>query len=397
MVALACVSIAGAVAHAAAPPEEHPLRLLLSGSLTRDANVFRLPGFVDPQFVLGKSSKSDQIKATAVGLRVDQPYAQQRFQFELTDTAYRYSNFSFLNFDAFDYRGAWLWHLTPRLSGNLSVQRNQVLNSFADFRSFERNVRTIESRRFDLDGWISGGWHVFAAASQYELKNSVAFLEEQDYRTTAGEAGLKYLAQSGSSIALVRRSTDGDYVNRVIDVVNLFDSRFRQTDTELRAKWIASGRSTLYGTLTWLDRRHEHFAQRDFSGAAGRLEYVWTPAGRLQMKLSASRDIASWWDLVSSYYVNNTVAVVPTWRVSARTAVNLRLSRSVRDFRGPVIPVAGPLRSYAVSSAQVGAEWLLRRSVTLSASVQRDRRSSTEAALEFDDTIANLSLLVTFF
>ena len=396
LIALAGATIAGPVARAAAA-EEHTLKLRMSTTLTMDANVFRLPASADLQPVLGKSSKSDEIKATSVGIRFDKAYAQQRLQFELTGTAYRYNNFSFLNFDAFEYRGAWLWHLSPRWSGTLSSERHQSLTSFADYRSFQRNLRSDDAHRFDLDGQVSGGWHVRAAASQTESKNSAIFLEQWDHRSTAGEAGLKYLARSGSWVSLAQRATRGEYLNRALNPFSFFDNKFSQTDTELRANWIASGKSTLTGRLTWLDRRHEHYAERNFSGAAGRLEYVWLPTGKLQLKLSASRDIAFWWDATSSYYVNDTLAIAPTWRPSARTALYLSLNRSVQDFRGPVVPVAGSLRSDTLRSEQLGVDWLPLRNVTLSASVQHSRRGSTLAALEFDDTIAGVTLLLTFF
>jgi len=93
--------------------QEHPVMALIGSSITWDSNVFHLPGSADPQALLGKPTKSDRISATYAGLRVDKPYAQQRFLLDLTGTAYRYDNFSFLDFDALQYQGAWQWHFSP--------------------------------------------------------------------------------------------------------------------------------------------------------------------------------------------------------------------------------------------------------------------------------------------
>jgi len=101
--------------------QEHPVMALIGSSITWDSNVFHLPDSVDPQAQLGRPAKSDRISATYAGLRVDKPYAQQRFLLELTGTAYRYDNFSFLDFNALQYQGSWQWHFTPRVSGTLAA------------------------------------------------------------------------------------------------------------------------------------------------------------------------------------------------------------------------------------------------------------------------------------
>ena len=114
------------------------LNVVAGASLTQDNNVFRLPDDASP--APGFSTKSDRISVGYAGVRIDKPYGQQRFQLDATGTYTRYNTFSFLDFGAFDYRGAWLWHLTPRVSGTLSAERKQALVPFTDFQSFERNV-----------------------------------------------------------------------------------------------------------------------------------------------------------------------------------------------------------------------------------------------------------------
>src|SRR2546425_941976 len=127
-------------------------------SVTWDSNVFRLP---DSLAGLAPNGKSDRISAMYVGLRIDKPYAQQRVLLDATSTAYRHDRFSYLDFDALDYRGAWQWHLTPRVSGVLSAERSQSLVNYADFRNItQRNVRTAENRRASADWLMFGGWHL---------------------------------------------------------------------------------------------------------------------------------------------------------------------------------------------------------------------------------------------
>src|SRR6266550_7672268 len=158
--------------------QEHPVMALIGSSLTWDSNVFHLPSSVDAQALLGKPAKSDRISATYAGLRVDKPYAQQRFLLELTETAYRYDNFSFLDFNALQYQGSWQWHFTPRVSGTLAADRTEALVNYTDFRNAsQRNVRTVQNRSLSMDAWLFGGWHLVGAATQQAATNSVSFLQ----------------------------------------------------------------------------------------------------------------------------------------------------------------------------------------------------------------------------
>src|SRR5437667_11981942 len=91
--------------------QEHPVMALIGSSVTWDSNVFHLPDSVDPQAQLGRPAKSDRIGTTYAGLRVDKPYAQQRFLLDLTEKAYRYDNFTFLAFKELHYQVSWQWHV----------------------------------------------------------------------------------------------------------------------------------------------------------------------------------------------------------------------------------------------------------------------------------------------
>src|SRR6185369_912676 len=74
---------------------------VLGGSVSHDSNVFKL-----------SNAQSDTLTTAFYGLRLDKLYSQQRFQADITQTHNRYSRFSNLNFDALDYRAAWLWQIS---------------------------------------------------------------------------------------------------------------------------------------------------------------------------------------------------------------------------------------------------------------------------------------------
>jgi exopolysaccharide biosynthesis operon protein EpsL len=355
------------------------LEVTLSQALSHDSNVFRLAG---------PSTQSDTISVTAVGLRIDKPYAQQRFQLNATETFTRYASLSRLDSEALDYRAAWLWHLTSRWNGTLTAQRQETLVSFADTQGNQRILRTTDNYGFTLDGAIAGGWHALFGASYNKQKNDQPFLAQPNSRTRNFEAGVKYEAGSGSSVSVIQRLSDGD--NQDADA-------FRQNESELRANWNLTAKSVLLGRVLWIDRQHDVFSARDFSGFAGEFNYVWTPTAKLNFNFGAKRDIAAFFlaSPSSSYRVDDSLSFTPSWQPSAKTTMRVRLERMKSKYRGPLGPEP-TLRSDIQNSALLDLGWNPHRSVALGASLQRVRRSSNVAIAEFDANIATVSVKFSF-
>jgi hypothetical protein len=172
----------GALRADAALPQDRPVMLRVGGSLSWDSNIFRRPA---------GSARQERVSVAYAGLSIDKPYAQQRFRLDVTETAYRYENFSHLDFEALNYLGAWNWRLGPRLSGTANAAREKSLADYGEFRDpSRRNVRTTENFRVAADAWLFGGWHALGALIHVQNRYSVPFPEEGSYRASGGEAGV---------------------------------------------------------------------------------------------------------------------------------------------------------------------------------------------------------------
>ena len=391
-----CAFSAATLVQPAWADEYDTVNVVVSTSLTHDSNVFRLSDSADPQTALGRSTKSDTISVSSVTLRVDKSLSLQRFQLDISETIYRYKNFSFLDFEALEYRGTWLWHLTPRISGTLGADRSKSLVPFGDIRTAQQNLRVVDRQYFTLDAQVTGGWHTLLGASHIEQKDSrVALSSEPSYEATSGEAGIKYVAAPGTSLALIQRHVNGSYTS-TLDPVNLLDDGFRENQSEAVANWNATGKSTFRGRLTWLDRQHDHFPQRDYDALAGEVGFLWSPTAKSRFHFIGRRDVTTWWEPLSSYRVSDTASVAWTWQVTTQAAVLVQLDRVHRDYRGPVVFTTGPLRVDNERSAQLGLNWTPFRSMLLKAGVQHYTRSSNFPGNDFDANVANVSAAMTF-
>lgn len=378
--------------------EQDALNFSLGAGVMFDDNLFRLPG----------AEKSDRILTTNAGIKIDKPYSLQRFQVDANAVDNRYDNYSYLDYTAFNYRAAWLWQLTPGIKGTLSADQQQVLNSFSEFRNFNnqletaRSIQTNQNRIFDVDATIGGGWHLLGGVSELRSRNSITFNAVGDFKQAGANIGIKYVAPSENSIALIQRAYNGTYQGRVADVPSQLDSGFKQRETEAQLQWRLTGKSLIDAKLGYVDREHDNFSSRDYDGVTSRLAYNWQPTGKLGIITSVSRNLYSYQQAANSYYVADTFAINPIWQVTAKTSLSMRYDFSHRDYRGAVAPVT-ERRKDNVQALMFSAEWQPLRTVTVTGALRHEMRSSSfndqNAAggdLEYDANSATISAQLLF-
>ncbi|HEY8117834.1 MAG TPA: XrtB/PEP-CTERM-associated polysaccharide biosynthesis outer membrane protein EpsL [Methylophilaceae bacterium] len=372
------------------------LNFVAGGGIRFEDNLFRLSDSVDASSFPGKPSKSDLIYSANAGIKIDKPYAQQRFQLDLVATQNKYQNNSFLDFTGLDYRAAWLWHLTPHISGTVLAEQDQQLVNFADFRAFnDSNVQTNQVRVFNIDGEVGSGLHLIGGLLDVRSRNSQNFTAVGNYVQRGGEYGIKYIAPSDSWISLVQRETQGEYRGRILDPVAQLDTGFEESETEAKLNWKLTGKSTIDARLSYLDRSHDHFSQRDYSGMTGKVEYQWAATGKLQFNASLARNLYSFQEATNSYYVADTLSIGPVWKITAKTTLRARYDYSDRDYRGAIVPVAS-LRQDTVHSFIMGADWQATRTILVSGILQRDIRASNFNNLDYSANAIGISAQLLF-
>jgi len=362
-----------------------PLGLRLGTSLTRDSNVFRV----------SDGAQSDTFRTTFAGLDLDKSFSQQRLIASITKTETRHDKFSSLDRDALDYNGNFYWRAGPRFSGVLHVDHSESVVEFDDAQGTTTLIkRTTDKRDATVDILIYNRWHLLARFYEAKSTTSQLFLAQPSSDVNAREVGLRYVTGSLNSVTLSKRSRRGQNIlPNGLDRVNLIDTDFTENESELQATWNVTGKSALNGRLTWLERNHQNFPQRDFSGTAGELGYLWTPTGKLSLRLSAARNILPWTaDTQASYRVDDIFAFRPTWQVSDKIRLSLAPVLTVSDFRAPG---GASVRHDDLLGVTFAAEWSPYQGVLLVATLQHSQRKSTHP-VEFKDSVATLNASLKF-
>ena len=387
----------------AAADEGDVLNFIVGYSITYDDNLFRLPSDPAPGQIVGVTSRSDTIQTGILGFTLDKPVARQRFLVDASFNSSRFSENSRLNYDGHNLRGRWLWELGNRWKGEVGAEATRTLQSFADIRVAAKDL--IDYRRFygSANYWYHPEWSAFVGASSADSTNSSELLRANDYRADYLELGLRFVPPTGNQIALKVRHTDGSYPNRDIVVVgnlvlSTVDKSYVQDDLELSTDWRPTGESHIVARVAWTSRRNENLPERDFSGPTGRLLYDWAVTGKTALNLTLFREIGATDELTAAYVVSNGISVTPTWTPTAKVSVQGTLSYILRDYQddpGFVI-AAGPQREDRVRTASLTTTYLPLRSLQLSLTLQKQRRSSNIPSNEYDDNLAIGSAQFTF-
>ena len=378
--------------------EGDTLTLAVGVAYQHDDNLFRLADDADTGVLLGRSTRADDITTTTVGITVDKSYSLQRFVVDANLVETRHRNFDYLDFTARNYGAAWYWSVTPSLHGKLASERTESLNNFIDYSGYDtRNLRTDERHSFDAEYELSGGWRLLGGVAQTTRTNSKLFSQEDDNRLRTVETGVRYDFRSGTQLSLITRHGRGDYFNQDEPIVaTLKDKRFEQRENTLRLNWLLSEKTTLDMRVAHLERTHANFDDRDFAGQLGSIGLNWQPTAKTALLTSLGRELSSYQSQTSSSIRTDRLTLVPTWQMTAKTTLRGRLSYARRHFLGSVVdsPLNG--RFDTQRSALIAIDWRPLSALALSATLQNERRSSSQAGNDYDSTMAGVSAQYAF-
>lgn len=388
------------------------LSLSVGTNYMYDSNVFRLSPLIDPVLLTGQSSKSDQILITTAALTLNKNFGLQRIEATGSIVDNRYQNFDFLNFVGKNYTAAWHWRLTPYFHGTFSSSHKEALNNFANLTGFvnstNRNLRTDDNYRFDGIFELTRSWHLVGAVSHTTVKNSRLTVQDFDNKVLSIDGGIRYALPSGSTLTFRVRSGDGDFFKRAApDPVNLFDTRFNEMEYGLQLVWPVTIKTSINARVAHLDRKHEHFSQRDFSGFIGNIDFNWDVTSKTRLTAGWARELTNFQTAAnfqlnqfqtfsSSFAATNRFFLTPSWQISAKTALRLRYDYMTRDFRGAIVPLPSDNRDDSQHSGSVILDWQPMNALFLSATLQGDHRNSNLQTYEYNNIAASITARLNF-
>lgn len=344
--------------------------VVISSRYSYDSNLFSLPDGVSP----ATGPRSAKTWTTAVGLRLDKTYGLQRFTLDAGLEHYRYDPYDSLNFTGHSVAAAWAWTLTPQLTGYVIFNESERPNEFADTGfQLETNSRKVAERRFDVDWRPGAALHPRFSIVQSEDRSERTVFQRENSKTTSIESSLIYEFRSGNTAEGYVRQGKGDYFDTLADPSQQIDTEFDEREGGLRAKWQSTGASKLDGNIGYLDRTHKTFGIRNFNGAVGRLNYVYTITGKSELQMAAQRVLTSSQSTIGSYSADDSFTIAPSYAPTGKITIRPSWSIIRRVFKGA--PTAGVLEFRETTrSASLRVDYAALRWLELSAGVSRASR-----------------------
>ncbi len=371
---------------------EEALRLKVESALRFDSNLFRLPAVANLDTLIGRSSAAEIIDSKSLSLNFSTTLSLQKFELAVNIGQNRYRNFSYLSYSAHNYNLAWHWALTPLLHGTLGSQRQETINNFADYQGIGlQNLRSNSNHRLDLVYALDGLWSVAAGLSQSTQANQHTLTAEGDYQERAALLGLRYSPGSGSSVAYTLRNSNGTYLNRVASPSEFYDTGFQQLDSELRLRWISSGKSTAEIYTSQISRSHPNYSQRDYNGRNAGVNFNWSLSGKSALAANWARDISSYQTSISNYSQADRFSVGPVWQVSPRAVLRARYEVTQIDYLGAPFGTPAVTRSETNSWTSLSFDWQPYHYLTISTSIENASRRSSLAGFDYESKMTTVS------
>jgi exopolysaccharide biosynthesis operon protein EpsL len=370
------------------------LELRVGQRFEYDSNVFRLSSSADTAALLGTSSRSDLYGVTTLGMKFDKRYSLQRLELDIYAQNYRYRDFSALDFTSLNYAAAWRWSLTPRLHGNLTADRREMLDNTVDFYSpTEVNRRVEQAAVLDAEYEIGAALRLLGGVYERRLDNSLAQTYEADATVKGGEVGMRHVWASGNSVAYKFKSGTGEYSGRLPTPQAPNDFSDREHELSLDLSPVPG--TSVQARLAHLKRSHDGFEVRDFSGFRGQLSGSWPLTGKTRLDAGVVRELGSYQTTTASYYEGERLYISPVWKPTEKTAVRFRLDQGVRRYKGALAGVTSISRRETSTLASLSLEWEVIRPLKLGVTVQQDKRTSN-AGFDYKANLLGVSAVFSF-
>jgi exopolysaccharide biosynthesis operon protein EpsL len=360
--------------------------------LAYDNNLLRLDSGDDPP---DGRHRGSFIENTYLQANMDLPLSLQRIQMGVKANAFRYNEYSYLNWEGVDYNAAWLWALASRFKGEFSYDHKRALSSFTDFRANRQNLRDTDIAVARGEYQILARWAITVGSTWTKIENDNNLLSVNDVELFSFGTGMKYRSPANNSITFGVRHTNGEFPNRAHASLT-GDTGFDQFDYGAEVDY-HSGPWRLLGGLGYTQRRFDNLHARDFNGITGRLEGNWEWTGKTGLSAKLARELVQIEDPLASYSVNTSLRVAPYWLPTVKTRVEVPVQWSKVDYEGSTLSTTGgQQRNDKYLYTGLATSWMPNRNWRVGASLTYSKRNSNISNNDFNDVTTMLNARFAF-
>jgi exopolysaccharide biosynthesis operon protein EpsL len=296
----------------------------LATSINYDDNLLRLS---DAELA-GSDGGSDTYKTVIGGVLLERPIGRQLIKAQAKFSRVTFNRYSQLDYSGKDLSAEWKWQVGNHFDGHLGGIYVQTLAPFSDFHDDEKNLRTKRVEYADGDWRFHPSWQLHTGFRREEYTYDLTTQRINNRKEDRSEAGIDYLASSGSKVGILLRQVKDTYPTQSSTAGN----DFQQDEINLNVYWALSGTTNVLFVGGHVNRKHTNGDTRETGGTNGRLIANWQPLGKVQFTGMAWREFGAAENTVVQSALSKGASIAATWNATAKIKVQALLSRENRDF-----------------------------------------------------------------
>ncbi|MFL9610270.1 XrtB/PEP-CTERM-associated polysaccharide biosynthesis outer membrane protein EpsL [Methylobacillus sp. Pita2] len=339
--------------------------------------------------------ESDTSVIGRVGIILDKDISQQNLYANISVNETKYNRNSDLDNTGKDITARWNWVLGSELDGKFEYYKNEAMLPFADFRGFDLSMRTQERKRFDANWRFHSSWRGRFGVQRQDVEYDSTTLNVASFQENSQQLGLDYLAESGSKVGLVythargTRPEDRPAFFPGVGVV-FINNDYTQHSIKVDISWLYSAKTRFEFLGGYVDRKHDSFSQRDFSGFNAHSNITWSMTDKTTFRASAWRDANALSVATSSYVIDSGTSAGVTYSATSKVMVSSSARYQQLKFEGDITGLDQG-RTDKNKSLSVALIYNPMESLSFTTSVNRNLRDSTSPLLNYNATSISLT------
>ncbi len=357
-----------------------------------DSNIFRVQDQAQLQALNGGSKLADFITVVSVGTALHLAPGRHLVDLLLKEELLRYVDYDDQDAERSEARGKVSLTLLDELKIKADGAYSRAPQSRSDFRSSGVNRQTSLGGGAGLEYASAVGVGLAVDYHRQTITYSLPQYAANEYADDRYAATLFYRLSPTTRLQTRYQREERRYLQPAAITLN---ANSVADTVQVGVEKTFSPRTTVSGTIGYLDRRHQATAVRNFSGITGTAAMAYGVSGKVGLKLNWTRQLAEETYANRIYSINDTVGGGLSYELTSKLLLSLTDQFSWKAFQDLPGSTA-PDRRDQQHELAAGLEWQPLDKLAVTANYQYARRQSTEASFGFDDHTAALGVAYRF-
>jgi len=380
------------VAAVAAENDPEGVKFSLRDGLLVDDNLYRA----------ADGGESDTINRLSAGVDGAWQLSRQGLSVTARVDRNRFRRNDQLDYTSGNASASWAWQVGSTLSGDLGVDYNRALASFANTTFRSRDV--LENGALFWNGsWDVGPrWILRAAARDARTEHSAEARQFDNSRARGGSVGLHFRSSAQNTVGLEYRYSEGTFDHPALLDGQLFDRNYHENQASVRLQYELGPKTELKAGGGYLRREYPEaqvigISKGSFAGAVWDAALQWQPTEKLQLAVMGYRKISAYLDAESDYFVATGFSIAPTWNPTDKLRLSLTASREQQRYLGSSVNLAllEP-RQDRVNSGALAITYAVTRVLNFDLSGRIENRGSDRSQVRYDDKVASIGIRLVY-